>query len=417
MPAASTAAPSLQRTVAKTAPRTRGRRRNRWIKRGLLIAGGLAIIAALVYAWLPKPVPVDIAGVRRGRFEVSVTDDGRTRVRDRYVVSAPVAGNLLRIDLDPGADVDVGTIVARIAPPDPVSLDARTRATTEAQLAAALAQLRQAEQAIARARVAKAAATREARRTGELARGGAVAMSELDKAKDAENIAAVDLAQAEMSRNVASAEVAAARAALGRGTQDSSGTIPVTAPARGKVLRVVRDSAGPVAAGTPLLEVGDPREIEVVVDVLSSDAARINVGARAVIEDWGGDRGLAGRVRMIEPSAFTHVSALGIEEQRVNVILAVDEPPPTLADGFRVEARIVIWRGEDVLTIPASAVFRDRNRWSVYAVEDGRAQLRAIEIGHRGPTEVEVIRGLRDGDTVIIHPGDRISDGVRVKPR
>jgi len=417
MSAPSPTSPTLQRTVASGPPRRRARRARRWIKRGLLAGFALAGIAALVYAWLPKPVPVDVARARRGPLEVVVTDDGHTRVRERFVVFAPIAGNLVRIELEPGTRVEAGQVVAQLAPPDPAALDERTRAATEARLAAAIAQERQAKAQIARARTALAAIAREAARTRELSRRGAVPGAERERQDDAEVLARTDLAQAELSRSAAAAEVVATRAALGRGVRATTGTIEVKAPVGGTVLRVVRDSAGPVGPGTPLLELGDLRAIEAVIDVLSSDAARIRVGTSASLEDWGGDGPLAGRVAAVEPSAFTRISALGIEEQRVNVIIAVDDPPPALGDGYRVEARIAIWRGDDVLAIPSSAVFRDQQRWTVYVISDGRAVRRAIEVGHRGPTEVEVLGGLADDAVVVVHPGDRISDGVRVAPR
>jgi HlyD family secretion protein len=190
--------------------------------------------------------------------------------------------------------------------------------------------------------------------------------------------------------------------------------IAVTAPIRGRVLRVLRESAGPIAAGAPLLEVGDTSALEVVVDVLSSDAARIRPGMPCAIEAWGGEASLAGEVQRVEPSARTRISALGIEEQRVNVIVGLAEVPPELGDGFRVEARIVTWRGDHVLAIPASALFRDRGRWAVYAIEDGRARLRPVEVGHRGRLEVEVLSGLAEGAELVLHPSDRIRDGTRL---
>jgi len=417
VPADPTVVPLLQRTLANTGPKRRTRRLRRWIKRGVGIAAALGVTGALIYAWLPRPIAIDVAVVHRGPLEVVVADDGRTRVRDRFVVSAPIAGNLLRIELEPGAAVDATAIVARIAPPDPAALDEHTRAVTEARLAAALAHQRQADAAIARAGVARAAAVREGERARALTAAGAATGTEREHAELAEALAANDLAQAELNRTAAAADVAAARAALGRGIRASSATVAVTAPVRGTLLRVLRDDAGPVAAGTPLVELGDLRAIEAVVDVLSSDAARIAVGAPAMIEAWGGEHAIAGVVRSVEPSAFTRISALGIEEQRVNVIVTLTAPPPALGDGFRIEARIAIWRGDDVLAIPATAMFRDRDRWAVYAVRDGRARLQLIEIGHRGAIDVEITSGLDDRDVVIAHPGDRIADGVRVAPR
>jgi HlyD family secretion protein len=389
-----------------------------WLKRIGLAAIGLAIVGGIVYAWLPRPVVVDVATVRRGSLAVEVDDDGQTRVRDRFVVSAPITGNLQRIEAEPGTAVAAGEVVARIDPPDPVLLDARSRSEATARLAAAIAHQRGADVAIARATLARDAAVREAARTRVLAQRAAVTAAERERADDQEQLAIRDLAAAETERARAAAEVAAVRAVLGEpGPSRRDRTIGVTAPATGQVLRVVRDSAGPVAAGAPLVELGDPRALEVVVDVLSSDAARIEPGMAVAIEAWGGDRALAGVVRRIEPSAFTRISALGVEEQRVRVIATVADPPAALGDGFRVEARIFTWRGEHVLTVPASAVFRDKERWAVYAVEGGRARLRPVELGHRGRLDVELASGLGSDATVILHPTDRIADGIAVEPR
>jgi HlyD family secretion protein len=193
--------------------------------------------------------------------------------------------------------------------------------------------------------------------------------------------------------------------------------VTVVAPVAGRVLRVVRDSAGPVVAGAPLVELGDPRALEIVVDVLSSDAVRIATGMPVALEAWGGEHPLRGEVRSVEPSAFTRISALGVEEQRVKVIVAIADPPAELGDGFRVEARIFTWRGDRVMTVPASAVFRDKDRWAVYAVEGGRARARPVEIGHRGRLDVEIVSGLLPGTAVILHPTDQIRDGIAIEPR
>jgi HlyD family secretion protein len=297
-------------------------------------------------------------------------------------------------------------------------LDARSRAEARARLAAALAHQRQGDTAVVRARAAHEVAAVDAERTRRLLARGAVTVSEREHAELAEQLAASDLAAAELARTAAAAEVAGARAVLSDGRGGGiAAAADVTAPIDGRVLRVVRDSAGPIAAGAPLVELGDPHALEVVVDVLSIDAARIAAGAPVTIEQWGGDRPLRGRVRLIEPSAFTKISALGIEEQRVNVVVVLDAAPPELGDGFRVEAHILIWRGEGVLVVPASAVFRDRGAWAVYAIAEGRARLRPIELGHRGRLDVEISRGLAPGDQVVLHPSDRIHDGARVEPR
>jgi HlyD family secretion protein len=389
----------------------------RWLKRVCLVACGLAIIAGIAYASMPKPVGVDVATVQYGPLAVEVNEDGQTRVHERFVVSAPISGNLRRIELDAGAAVTTGDVVARIDPPAPVLLDDRSRGEAGARLTAAIAHRRRAEIAIARAQLARDAAVREAARTRMLDQRGAIATSERERADDQEQLAIRDLAAAETERASAAAEVAAARAVLGEAQARTARPAVVIAPATGRVLRIVRDSAGPVTAGSPLLEIGDPRALEIVVDVLSSDAARITPGMPVAVEAWGGEPALRGEVRRVEPSAFTRISALGVEEQRVKVIAAISEPPITLGDGFRIEARIFTWRGERVATIPASAVFRSKDRWAVYAVENGRARLRPIDIGHRGRLEVEVTGGLTVGATVILHPTDRIAEGTAIAAR
>jgi HlyD family secretion protein len=388
----------------------------RWSKRGALAVLGAGGIAAIVHAWLPTPVEVDVASARRATLEVEIDEDGQTRVLDRFVVSAPITGNLERIDLEAGAAISAGAPLARIRPPDPILLDRRSRDEATARLATATAHRRQADTVIARATAARDAAIREADRARKLAEHGAITASERERDELAERLAREDLAAAELTRTAATAEVDAARAVLGpRGGDGPTATFTVTAPAAGQVLRVVRDSAGPVAAGQPLLELGDARKLEVVIDVLSSDAAQITPGMDVSLEGWGGAP-LRGHVRVVEPSAFTRISALGVEEQRVKVIAGVDAPPSPLGDGFRVDARVITWRG-DVLAVPASAVFRVRGRWAVYTVEDGRARLRPIELGHRGRLDVEIVRGLADHAVVILHPSDRVGDGVEVAPR
>lgn len=389
----------------------------RWLKRGGLVVGGLAIVGGIIYAWMPKPVAVDAATVQYRPLAVEVDEDGQTRVHDRFVVSAPITGNLQRIELDAGAAVTAGSVLARIDPPSPVLLDDRSRSEAGARLAAAIAHQRRADIAVTRAQLARDTAVREAARTRTLDQRGAIAGSERERYDDQEQLAIRDLAAAETERTSAAAEVAAARAVLGELPARPVRPVDVVAPTSGRVLRVVRDSAGPVVSGAPLIELGDPRALEIVIDVLSSDAARITPGMPVAIEAWGGEAALRGEVRRVEPSAFTRISALGVEEQRVKVIAEVRDPPAALGDGFRVEARIFTWRGDRVAAVPASAVFRNKDRWAVYAVEDGRARLRPIEIGHRGRLEVEVTGGLAVGAAVILHPTDRIGDGIAIAPR
>lgn len=402
--------------MSTTHPR-RTRRAGRWIKRGLLALAGAGVLAALIYAWLPKPIPVDTGAVHAGALEVVIEEDGHTRVHDRYVVSAPISGELARVELEAGATVTRGQVIARIAPPAPMMLDARSRAEAQARLAAAQAHQRQAATAIERARAAEELATREAERSTTLLGRGAITAAEHERTALAARLARSDLAAAELAQSAATAEVVGARAALGDNAATTTAIATVGSPIDGRVLRVLRQSAGPVAVGTPIIEVGDPRALEVVVDVLSSDAPRLAIGAPATITQWGGDQPLHGRVRLVEPSAYAKVSALGIEEQRVDVVVALDGAPPTLGDGFRVEAALEVWRGDRLVLVPASALIRDRDSWAVFAVVDDRAVRRPITIGHRGATEVEVTGGLAIGDRVVLHPSDVVVDGVRVAPR
>jgi HlyD family secretion protein len=386
----------------------------RWTKRVVLILGALAVVLAIVRALLPQTTVVDTALVSRGPLEVEVREDGQTRVRDRYVIAAPLSGELERVAIDPGTSVEAGAVVARIQPPHPALLDDRTRSETQARLAIARARERQAVAAVARAREARQYAALEARRTRALYAGGAVSGAERDRTDTAEKIAVEDLAAAEHQRAAAASELTALRAVL-----EPRGAVTkpydVTAPTRGRVLRVVRESAGPVAVGAPLLELGDPSSLEVVVDVLSRDAEQIKPGMTVDLSTAATEP-VHGFVTLVEPSAFTRISALGVEEQRVNVIVCF-AAPETIGDAYRVEARIILWRGEGVVRVPASALFRDRGHWSVYVVADGRARVRAVDLGHRGRVDVEITRGLQPGDRVIVHPSDQIHDATRVAVR
>jgi HlyD family secretion protein len=400
----------------RKARRLRGRQLRRWSKRVLLGLAGIGIVAAGVYAWLPDPIPVDVDVVDRGPLEITVDEDGRTRVRDRFVVSAPVGGELARIELEPGAIVERDSVLARILPPSPIVLDERTRSETRARLAGAIARQRRADTAVARTRAAQATATRELERSRALIARRVISQSEHERSELAAQLAELDRTAAVLEREAATADVRGLRAMLAPASASRAIATPVLAPASGRVLRVLRDDAGPVAAGTPLVELGDPGRVEVVVDVLSSDAARIQVGAAVTVDGWGGEQRLTGRVRLVEPAAVTRISALGIEEQRVDVIVDLDDVPAALGDGYRVEAQIVVWRGDDVVTVPTGALFRDHGRWAVYAVDGTRARLRPVEVGQRATLEAEV-RGLAPGTRVIVHPGDQVADGVEVAPR
>ncbi len=411
----------LAESPLRPSARTNGRKRRRawlrWVKRGVLIAIALAIVGLVVWAWLPKPIAVDTATVQRMPLVTEIAEDGKTRVRDRYLVAAPISGELLRVEIDPGQVVRAGDVLATIVPPAPQLLDARTRDEARARLALAVAHEKSARSLVAKAIAARDLAIREADRTRQLVQRGAVSGAEDERAALAAEIAVRDLATAESQRAAAVAEIDAARAVLGIATPASpNASVTVKAPASGRVLRVLRESEGPIAAGTPLFDVGDLAGLELVIDVLSSQASRVSPGMTVEIDRWGGEGLLRAVVSRVEPAAFTRVSALGVEEQRVRVIAVVDAPPPTLGDGFGVATRIITWRADGVLAIPASAVFRSRGQWAVYLVEDGRAHLHPVTIGHRGRLDVEVT-DLPEGARVILHPGDSVHEGAKVQLR
>lgn len=397
----------------------------KWLKRILGILAAVGLVAALIVSSLPKPLRVDLHRVATGPMRVAVEEDGRTRVKDRYVISAPLGGNLARIELHAGDEVDVQTVLARIVPIDPPLLDARTRAEAEARVRAATASRAQTGAMIERARAALDFARREATRLKALAGRDVVERRALELAELDERTRASEVESAQFATKIAGWELQVARAALGHlqggGRRDQGQQqMDITSPVRGRVLRVVAQSEGVVAAGTPLLEVGDPAALEIVVDVLTSDAVHVRPGASAQIDGWGGERPLPARVRLVEPSAFTRASALGVEEQRVNVILDLQEPPSVwgaLGDGYRVEARIVVWEKDDVLQVPSSALFRHDGGWAVWVVAGGRAKLRTVAIGRQGGLVTEITRGLRKGETVIEHPSDAVSAGVEVLAR
>jgi HlyD family secretion protein len=399
--------------------RSRERRRKlmRSVRRGLL---GLVLFAAaigVVLALRPRPVPVEVATATRGLLRTTIEETGVTRVKDRYVVSAPVSGTVSRQDLEPGDAVTEGRVIAEIAPAASPLLDARTRSEAQARLSAAVSALGQAEAQRGRATAAAALADSELARARALAEQGSVAAQQLDRAEFEARMRREELSSAVFAAKVAAEQVRVARAALGPEGASRVQHIEVLAPASGRVLRVLRQSEGVVQPGTPLVEVGNPEVLEIVVDLLTTDAVRVSAGTPLTIHGWGGDRTLAARVRSIEPSAFTKLSALGVEEQRVNVIAIFTDPAEdwaVLGDGFRVEARLTTWEASDVLKIPQGAAFRRGDDWAVFRVVSGKARLTRVEVGHRGDAELEVLSGLDPGSVLVVHPGDRVKDGVTV---
>jgi HlyD family secretion protein len=394
----------------------------KWIRRASLVAAVLLVIGLIVVAWIPNPVEVEVATVTRGPLVVTVNEDGRTRVKDRYVVSSPITGNLARPELEAGDTIEDDQVLARLVPLPPPLLDSRTRAEAKARVDAAQAALRQAQAAVNRARYERDFAKHESERALAVVQQGGLARSDADRAVSNYQSAEEQLRSANFGARVAEHQLKLAQIALLQlsGKPEDAEQLEIAAPVGGQVLKVFQESEGVVQAGTPIVEVGDPSALEIVVDVLSQDATRIPDGAPVTIERWGGKTPLSGHVRVVEPSAFTKLSALGVEEQRVNVIIDLDEERErwsTLGDGYRVEARISVWEGEDVLRLPASAVFRAEEAWATFVVEGGTAVLRGVQIGETNGLETEVVSGLEEGDTVIAYPSDSVRDGVSVRAR
>ena len=390
--------------------------------RKVLAVVGFVALLLLVALW-PSSVPVDLATVEQGPMRVTVDEEGETRVRDRFVVSAPVAGEVLRIVLEPGDTVRRGeTVLASFMPAAPNPLDARSRAEAEAGVAAARAALGGAEAEEKRAEAALRLARSELERNRELAEQKIVSLQALE-AKQTEARAAEEALRA-TEFGVASAthqlEMAKARLLQVTGGRGRGRPIEIRSAIDGVVFKRFRESEAVVPAGEPLLVLGDPRRLEIVSDLLSSDAVKVSPGAPVLIEQWGGEKTLRGRVRRVEPSGFMKISALGVEEQRVNVIVDFEDPGEAweaLGDGYRVEVRIVIWQADDVLKVPTSSLFRHGEDWAVFAVDSGRARRRTVEVGRRNGLEAQVVSGLEAGQAVVVHPSDSLTDGARVARR
>ena len=394
----------------------------KWIRRGLIAVAVLAVVGLIVVAWIPNPVEVEVATVTRGPLVVTVNEDGRTRVKDRYLVSAPITGNLARLDLEAGDTIEEGQILARLVPLPPPLLDSRTRAEAKARVDSAVAARRQAQAAVNRARFQRDFAKQESERALAVVKQGGLARSDADRAVSTYHGSEEDLRSAEFGGRVADHQLTLAQTALMQltGKAEEGEQLDIISPVAGQILKVFQESEGVAPGGTAIVEVGDPAALEVVVDVLSQDATRIPAGAKTTIERWGGKNSLLGHVRVVEPSAFTKLSALGVEEQRVNVIIDMDDDRElwsNLGDGYRVEARISVWEGEDVLKVPASAVFRSDEAWAAFVVEEGTAVVRTVELGETNGLETEVLSGLEEGDAVIAYPSDSVRDGVSVKAR
>jgi HlyD family secretion protein len=386
-----------------------------------LLLSALVIGSLTAVALWPRAVVVDLAQVSRGPLVVTVDEEGRTRVRDRFTVTAPVTGRVLRIELEPGDRVTRGDVIARVQPEMPALLDARTRAEANAAVESAEASLGHARAEEQRARAAHAQAQRELARVRRLTAAGVTTTQDLESREADVTLTQEAVNAASFAVRGASAEVERARARLTSSAPGSAGAaIAVRAPVDGVILQRLRESESVVPAGEPLVEIGDPRQMEIVTDLLSTDAVRVKAGARATVEQWGGDTALDAIVRRIEPAGFTKVSALGVEEQRVNVVLDFADSADAcalLGDAYRVETRIVLWEAPNVLKVPTNALFREGTRWAVYVASGGRARRAIVQIGHQTGQDTEVVGGLTEGTTVIVHPGDLVHDGARIANR
>ncbi len=389
-----------------------------------ILATAAVVAAGLAYGFMPRAVPVDVAEVKRAPLVVTVEEEGKTRVRERFLIAAPVTGVVRRSVLKAGDNVATGQVVAVIDPTRAVALDPRTRAQARAQAQAAQAALAVAE---AQARATQAAAQlaqQERSRAESLRQSNFVSAQALDSARTVETRARAADAAARHAVRVARFDLDTARAALLSSDRLQVGgvadAVSVRAPIAAHVLKVLQESEGPVATGQPLLEIGDSASLEVEVEVLSTHAVKIMPGSKVVLDRWGGAQAVEGRVRVVEPSGFTKISALGVEEQRVRVIVDFSSPHEAwarLGDGYRVEARFVLWEGQDVLQLPTSALFRQGEGWAAFVIDGGRVHLKPVEIGQRAGLATQVLSGLAAGEKLVAHPDELIRDGVRVKAR
>ncbi len=389
----------------------------RWIWGGAL----LLLFVLLVLALRARPVAVEVGSVTQGPLVVSVRDEGRARVREVYVVSAPLAGRLLRIGNRAGEAVQGGEVVAGIVATDPALLDERSRREAQAAEHSAQAMVAAARAELAAAGAQHAQAQAEAARIEALFARNVVSQSALDRARLDLQAATAGVARAEAAIAQREADLASVRARLARGPadRDAATMVPLHAPVSGRVLRVLQQSEAVVLAGTPLLEIGDPRDLEIVAEMLSSDAVQIAEGAEAVIDGWGGPA-LRGRVRQVEPYGFLKVSALGVEEQRVNVIIDLVHSPDewsSLGHGYRVEVAITVWSAADAVQVPVAALFRSDGAWNVFAIDGARARRVPVEIGRNDGRHAVLRSGLRPGERIVLHPGSDLDDGMRIAPR
>lgn len=384
------------------------RRRILW----LALTAGVVVLAWLILR--PTPLLVEVGEATRGPMRVTVDEDGETRAHDRFIVAAPIPGRLLRVDLEDGDEVRENQLVATI---EPLPLNQQQREEVLARISAAQAAKREADARAEHAREDYEQCQRDSKRAEQLEQERVISAQALEQARNAEVTSREELQAAKSNASVAGFQIKVARAGLvgieGGGARNK--VISLRSPVAGRVLRVVEKSERVLQAGTPVVVVGDPAKIEIVADVLTTDAVNIKPGAAVFVEGWGGDHALRARVRLVEPAGFTKISALGVEEKRVNVIADFVDSPDGLGDGYRIEARITTWESADVVRISTSATFRESQGWSVYVIENGRARRRTAKIGHRNQMEAEVMDGIASGEQVILHPSNQLRDGVRIR--
>ncbi|HET8888516.1 MAG TPA: HlyD family efflux transporter periplasmic adaptor subunit [Candidatus Angelobacter sp.] len=386
-------------------------------KRALILVATVAGIAVLLaLAFRPSALDVDVATVRRGPLQETLEQEGKTRMHDSFVLASPVAGRLKRIEIHAGDPVKAGQIVATI---DPVPLEPQQRAALEARLQTAKELEREAAARVQRAEADNSQARSDLERATKLAAQGVIAREALEKAQTADKTATKELDAALFKSKAAAFQVEEARAALLAVAPDPAAIKPVylRSPVPGRVLRLIEQSERVVSQGTPVVSIGYTPRLEIVADYLTTDAVKINSGMPALIEEWGGSNPIPARVRLVEPGAFTKISALGVEEQRVNVVLDFVSAHEQLGDAYRVEVRVITWQSPSVLKVPLSALFRRGDDWNVFIAGKDRASRRTVKIGHRSDLEAEVLDGLREGEQVIVHPGNELSDASRIRIR
>lgn len=392
------------------------------IRRSLPWLGGFLLLSLIGWGLSPKPIIVETGAVARSPLTVRVSEEGKTRVRNRYIVAAPVTGKMRRVPLKPGDPVEAGkTLLTSIESVAPPLLDPRARVQAEAVVSMHEASRRKTTESLAAARTALKLAEADRGRMRSVKQDGTISDSDRDRMEAEASIKAAEVRAMEFSLQVIDYELAQAHAVLERPDGSSTGNlVEVKSPVSGRVLKVMQESETIVSPGTQILEIGDPTDIEIEAEILSRDAVAIQPGDAVEIEQWGGETPLNGRVRRIEPAAFTKISALGVEEQRVYVLSDLIDPPnaaKALGDRYRVEVRVAVWHSDDVLAVPAGALFREGNAWKTFVYQDGNARLTAIEAGHSDGRLTEVLAGLKPGDKVLLHPPDTVKDGVAVKVR